>query len=206
MSELDRRMEPDAYIVSEIVSNDKFIRRHIKFDHTRPFEQRRRNFDTVSGVLGWGLAASIGVKMGNPGKEVWCLTGDGSLNFGSQALWSAVRYEVPIGIIVFNNGQYQANRLNQNRYKGRMLQTGKYIGVNLGHPDINYVRMAETYGLEGERIDEPADLAAALKRCQRAMREGRPYLIDVRIGTWDAGSDSTWFDFFSIGRNEPRKS
>jgi thiamine pyrophosphate-dependent acetolactate synthase large subunit-like protein len=113
---------------------------------------------------------------------------------------------VPIGIIVFNNGQYQANRLNQNRYKGRMLQTGKYIGVNLGHPDINYVRMAETYGLEGERIDEPADLAAALKRCQRAMREGRPYLIDVRIGTWDAGSDSTWFDFFSIGRNEPRKS
>jgi benzoylformate decarboxylase len=206
MSELDRRMESDAYIVSEIVSNDKFIRRHIKFDHTQPFEQRRRNFDTVSGILGWGLAASIGVKMGNPGKEVWCLTGDGSLNFGSQALWSAVRYEVPIGIIVFNNGQYQANRLNQNRYKGRMLQTGKYIGVNLGHPDINYVRMAETYGLEGERIDEPADLAAALKRCQRAMREGRPYLIDVRIGTWDAGSDSTWFDFFSIGRNEPRQS
>jgi len=206
MSELDRRMESDAYIVSEIVTNDIFIRRHIKFDHTRPFEQRRRNFDTVSGVLGWGLAASIGVKIGNPGKEVWCLTGDGSLNFGSQALWSAVRYEVPIGIIVFNNGQYQANRLNQNRYKGRMLQTGKYIGVNLGHPDISYVRMAETYGLEGERVDEPADLAAALKRCQHAMREGRPYLVDVRIGTWDAGSDSTWFDFFSIGRNEPRKS
>jgi benzoylformate decarboxylase len=206
MSELDRRMEPDAYIVSEIVSNDKFIRQHIKFDHTRPFERRRRNFDTVSGVLGWGLAASIGVKMGNPGKEVWCLTGDGSLNFGSQALWSAVRYEVPIGIIVFNNGQYQANRLNQNRYKGRMLQTGKYIGVNLGHPDISYVRMAETYGLEGERVDKPGDLAAALKRCQNAMREGRPYLVDVRIGTWDAGSDSTWFDFFSIGRNEPRKS
>ncbi|NOR66029.1 MAG: hypothetical protein GQ528_01580 [Woeseiaceae bacterium] len=206
MSELDRRMKSDAYIVSEIVTNDKFIRRHIKFDHTRPFEQRRRNFDTVSGILGWGLAASIGVKMGNPGKEVWCLTGDGSLNFGSQALWSAVRYEVPIGIIVFNNGQYQANRLNQNRYKGRMLQTGKYIGVNLGHPDISYVKMAETYGLEGERVDKPGDLAAALKRCQHAMREGRPYLVDVRIGTWDAGSDSTWFDFFSIGRNEPRQS
>jgi len=205
MSELDQRMEPDAYIVSEIVSNDKFIRRHIKFDHTRPFEQRRRNFDTVSGVLGWGLAASIGVKMGNPEKEVWCLTGDGSLNFGSQALWSAVRYEVPIGIIIFNNGQYQANRLNQNRYKGRMLQTGKYIGVNLGHPDISYVRMAETYGLEGERVDEPDDLAAALKRCQHAMRDGRPYLVDVRIGTWAAGSDSDWYDFFSVARNELRK-
>jgi len=206
LSELDRLMQADAYIVSEIVSNDKFIRRHISFDHTRPFGERRRNFDTVSGVLGWGIAAAIGVKMGNPGKEVWCLTGDGALNFGSQALWSAVRYEVPIGIIVFNNGQYQANRQNQNRYKGRMLETGKYIGVNLGHPDISYVKMAETYGMEGERVTKPDELAAALKRCQRAMRDGRPYLVDVRINNWGAGSDSNWYDFFSIARNEPRKS
>jgi len=206
MTELERRMEPDAYIVSEIVTNDVFIRRHVKFDHTQPFDKRRRNFDTVSGILGWGLAASIGVKMGNPEKEVWCLTGDGSLNFGSQALWSAVRYEVPIGIIVFNNGQYQANRHNQNRYKGRMLATGKYIGVNLGHPDISYVKMAETYGMEGERVEKPGALGAALKRSQDAMREGRPYLVDVKVGVWDSGSDSTWYDFFSIARNEPRKS
>jgi len=206
MSELDRRMAPDACIVSEIVTNDRYIRRHLTFDHAREFLQRRRNFDTVSGVLGWGLAASIGVKIGNPDKEVWCLTGDGSLNFGSQALWSAVRYEVPIGIVVFDNGQYQANRLNQNQYKGRMLETGKYIGVNLGHPDISYVRMAETYGMEGERVDKPADLAAALKRCQQAMREGRPYLVAVKIGIWAAGSDSSWYDFFSIAQNEARRS
>ena len=206
MSELDQRMAADAYVVSEIVTNDRFIRQHLSFDHTRPFDRRRRNFDTVSGVLGWGLAASIGVKIGNPRKEVWCLTGDGSLNFGNQALWSAVRYEVPIGIIVFNNGQYQANRLNQNRYKGRMLETGKYIGVDLGHPDISYVSMAKTYGLEGERIDKPGKIAAALQRCQRAMHDGRPYLVDVRIGNRGAGSDSDWYDFFSIARNEVRSS
>ena len=206
MSELDRRMAADAYVVSEIVTADIFVRRYLTFDHTRPFEQRRRSFDTVSGILGWGLAASIGVKIGNPDKEVWCLTGDGSLNFGSQALWSAVRYEVPIGIVVFNNGQYQANRHNQNRYEGRMLQTGKYIGVNLGHPDISYVKMAETYGMEGERVENPGDIAAALRRCQTAMREGRAYLVDVKLETWGDGSDSTWYDFFSIARNEPRKS
>ena len=160
----------------------------------------------MSGVLGWGLAASIGVKIGNPDKEVWCLTGDGSLNFGNQALWSAVRYEVPIGIVVFNNGQDQANRLNQNRYGGRMLETGKYIGVDLGHPDISYVRMAETYGLGDERVEKPADLAAALERCQQAMLEGRPYLVDVRIATWAKGSDSSWYDFFSVARREARKS
>ncbi|MFQ5548196.1 MAG: thiamine pyrophosphate-binding protein [Woeseia sp.] len=203
MAELDRLMAPDAYIVSELVTNDVFVRRYIGFDHTRAFDTRRRNFDTVAGVLGWGLAASIGVKIGNPGREVWCLTGDGSLNFGSQALWSAVRYEVPIGIVVFNNGQYQANRLNQNLYEGRMLQTGKYIGVSLGHPDISYVRMAQTYGMEGERVEEPDHIAAALKRCRAAMREGRPYLVDVGVDTWGAGSDSDWYDFFSIAGNEP---
>jgi benzoylformate decarboxylase len=206
LSELDRRMADDAYIVSEIVSNDKYIRRHVRIDHRRPFAERRRNFDTVSGVLGWGVAASIGVNMGNPTKEVWCLTGDGALNFGSQALWSAVRYEVPIGVIVFNNGQYQANRQNQNRYRGRMLDTGKYIGVNLGHPDVSYVKMAETYGMQGERVERPGDLAAALRRCQRAMHDGRPYLLDVKIENWGAGSDSDWFDFFSIAKNEPRRS
>jgi thiamine pyrophosphate-dependent acetolactate synthase large subunit-like protein len=206
MSELDRRMAADAYVVSEIVTSDRVIRQHLTFDHTRPFGQRRRNFDTVSGVLGWGLAASIGVKIGNPDKEVWCLTGDGSLNFGSQALWSAVRYEVPIGIIVFNNGQYQANRLNQNLYKGRMLDTGKYIGVDLGHPDISYVSMANSYAMEGERVDKPGEIAAALQRCRNAMGDGRPYLVDVRIGSWGEGSDSGWYDFFSIARNEVRKS
>ena len=206
MLELDRRMQPDAYIVSEIVTNDKFIRQHLKFDHTKPFDQRRRNFDTVSGVLGWGLAAAIGVKMGNPEKEVWCLTGDGSLNFGSQALWTAVRYEVPIGIIVFNNGEYQANRLNQNKYRGRMQQTGKYIGVNLGHPEISYVRMADAYGMDGERITQPAKLADALRRCQRAVHEGRPYLVDVEIAAWGEGSDSDWYDFFSIAGNKPRQN
>jgi thiamine pyrophosphate-dependent acetolactate synthase large subunit-like protein len=87
-----------------------------------------------------------------------------------------------------------------------MLQTGKYIGVNLGHPDISYVKMAETYGLEGERVGRPGDLAAALKRCQDAMREDRPYLVDVRIDTWGAGSDSSWYDFFSIARNQPRQT
>jgi len=198
MTELDRAMAEDAYIVSEIVSNDRYIRQYLSFDHGQEFAARRRNFDTVSGVLGWGVAASIGVKMGNPGKEVWCLSGDGSLNFGSQAMWSAVRYEVPIGIVVFNNGQYQANRLNQNLYQGRMLATGKYIGVNLGHPDISYVRMAEAYGMEGERVEQPGALAAALRRCRDAMGEGRPYLVDVGVGTWGAGHDSAWYDHFAI--------
>ena len=204
--ELDRQMESDAYIVSEVVTSDDHIRRSVTFDHKAAPDERRRNFDTTGGILGWGCAAAIGVKIGNPDKEVWCLTGDGAFNFGSQALWSATRYEVPIGFIVFNNGEYQANRRNSGLYQGRMAATGKFLGVNLGHPDINYVSIADAYGIEGERIEGPAGLASAIRRCKRAMADGRPYLVDVIIERRFDGKDSDWYEFFSVARKIPRQT
>jgi benzoylformate decarboxylase len=204
--ELDRQMESDAYVVSEVVTSDDHIRRQVTFDHKVAPDKRRKNFDTTGGILGWGCSASIGVKIGNPDKEVWCLTGDGAFNFGSQALWSATRYEVPVGFIVFNNGEYQANRKNSGLYQGRMAETGKFFGVNLGHPDINYVSMADAYGIEGERIEDPAGLAGAIQRCKRAMADGRPYLVDVVIERRFDGKDSDWYEFFSVARNIPRQT
>jgi benzoylformate decarboxylase len=198
MMELDKVMEPDAEIVSELITSDAHPRRYLTFDHTVPPAQRRRQHYTTAGILGWGVGAAIGAKIGNPHKEVWCLMADGCFNFGSQALWSAARYEVPVGVVIFNNGQYQANRLNQNAYKGRIFETGHYVGVDLGNPDIDYVKMAGAYGIEGERISDPRKLAAALRRCKRAMQDGRPYVVDVRIKTYGHGSDSEYFDFYSV--------
>jgi thiamine pyrophosphate-dependent acetolactate synthase large subunit-like protein len=70
-------------------------------------------------------------------------------------------------VVIFNNGQYQANRQNQNLYRGRMFQAGKYIGVNLGHPDIDHVKIAEGYGVEAERVAAPG----ACPRRYRAASE-----------------------------------
>jgi benzoylformate decarboxylase len=198
MIELDRVMEPDAEVVSELITSDPYPRRYLKFDHTVPPERRRKQYYTTSGILGWGVGAAIGTKIGKPDKEVWCLTGDGCFNFGSQALWSAARYEVPIGVVVFNNGEYQANRMAQNAYQGRIRQTGHYVGVNLRHPDIDYVKMAGAYGIEGESVSDPEKVAAALNRCKKAMQDGRAYVVDVRIQRYFEGSDSEHYDHFSI--------
>ena len=206
MIELDRVMEPNAEVVSELIMSDAYPRRYLNFDHTKPPAERRRQYYTTSGILGWGVAAAIGTKIGNPDKEVWCLTGDGCFNFGSQALWSATRYEVPIGVVIFNNGEYQANRFGQNNYKGRIHKTGKYIGVNLRHPDIDYVKMAGAYDIEGESVSDPKKLAAALARCKSAMQDGRPYLVDVRIKRYFDGADTDWHDFYSVARGIPRQT
>ncbi|MBL4802391.1 MAG: thiamine pyrophosphate-binding protein [Emcibacter sp.] len=152
MIELNKVIDKSAYIVAELVTSDRFSRRYLDYDHTQDVAERRRNFSTTSGILGWGVGAAVGTKIGNPDKEVWCLIGDGSFNFGSQGLWSASRYEVPVGFVIFNNGQYQANRINSALLKGRMYETGKYIGVDIGHPAIDHVKLAGAYGVEGERV------------------------------------------------------
>lgn len=207
MRELNAVMADDAAIVSEVVSSDQYLRYYLDIDHRKPTAMRRRNFDTTGGVLGWGVAAAIGVKIGNPQHETWCLTADGALNFGAQALWTAARYEVPIGIVVFNNGQYQSNRRFLHWYGRRAAETGQYPGVNLGHPDIDHVALAKAYGVEGESVDDPALLAAALKRAARAIRsEGRAYLVDVRIEKRYGGAHSDWFDFFSVAKGKGRDS
>lgn len=199
MLEINKAAATDADIVSEVVSSDQYLRYYLDIDHRVPAEERRRNFDTTGGVLGWGLPAAIGTKIARPERETWCVLGDGAFNFSSQALWSAARYQVPLAIVIFNNGQYQSNRRFLHWYGGRAAATGKYIGVQLGSPDIDYRAMAAAYGIEAERVDEPDAIADALARAARAIRrEGRPYLVDVRIERRYGGADSTWFDSFSV--------
>lgn len=119
-SELDKVMSSDACIVQEMVTSLDQAQNYLAIDCNTPYEQRRRAYGTTSGILGWGIPAAVGIAIGNPGKEIWCVSGDGSFNFGLQGLWSASRYDAPIAYVILNNGQYQANRLNMSKYPGRM--------------------------------------------------------------------------------------
>ena len=134
------------------------------------------------------------------------LVGDGSFQFGVQALWSAARYEVPIAIFVFNNHSYQANRLALHKYGGRAAATGKYIGSYLGSPTIDNVKIAQGYGVDGEHVREPEALGSAIDRCLAIVASGRPYVVDVSIQPRFSGAGSTWHAAFSIGRGQPRES
>jgi len=196
--ELDRAMASDANLVLEVVTSFDIAQDCLTIDGNVPYEQRRRAFGTSSGVLGWGLAAAIGVALGRPGRETWCMLGDGCANFGIQALWTAARYAAPIAYVVVNNGQYQANRMNMVRYPGRMAATGHYPGVSLSHPEIDFVSLATGYGVAAEVVADPGELPTAFARAKAAMAEGRPYLIDVRVKTRFGNFDPDWHGRFSI--------
>lgn len=207
-SELNRRLDSDAIVVSELVTSEPLLKSHLELRTGSPGGQGtgRRNFTSRGGVLGWGVAAAIGAKIARPDRQVAALVGDGSFQFGVQSLWSAVRYEVPVAVIIWNNGGYQANRRFLHAYGGRAAVTGKYVGASLGSPDIDHVAIARGYGVEGEAIDDPAALGSALDRCLGTVASGRPYVLDVRIERRFGGADSTWHDFFSVARRQPRSS
>jgi thiamine pyrophosphate-dependent acetolactate synthase large subunit-like protein len=99
--------------------------------------------------------------------------------------------------VVWNNRNYQTVRTNFAIYNGRMKSTGKYPGMYLGDPDIDFVKLAESQGVRGERVTEGSALNAALTRGIRATRDGNPYLIEVVIARVGPGADSTWYQKYS---------
>jgi benzoylformate decarboxylase len=206
MVEVNRALEPDAIAVTELITAEFSFPSYFDIDHERKEDERRRNLTSCGGVLGWGVPAALGAKIAKPGRQVAALVGDGSLQFGIQALWTASRYEIPIAIIVYNNGEYQANRRYLNAYGRRAAATGKYIGCSLGAPAIDNVALANGYGVEGERVEDPGKLPEALARCLRAVSDGRAYLLDVKVERLFGGADSNWYDFFSVAKETPRVS
>ncbi len=206
MVEVNRALEPDAIAVTELITAEFYLPAYFDIDHTRKESERRRNFTSCGGVLGWGVPAALGAKIAKPDRQVVALVGDGSLQFGIQALWTASRYEIPIAIIVWNNGEYQANRRYLHAYGRRAAATGKYVGCSLGAPAIDNVALAKGYGVEGERVEDPGNLPEALARCLRAVGDGRPYLLDVKVERLFGGADSNWYDFFSVAKGKPRMS
>ena len=148
--------------------------------------------------LGWGVGAAMGAKLALPDREVVCSIGDGALMYSASGFWTQARYEIPVLTIVSNNRNYQTVRHAYHRYRGRMVERNRYTGMYLGDPDIDFVQLAVSQGVAGERVERGAELDAALRRGRDAVRDGRPYLIEVSVARVGGGADSTWHQQFSL--------
>ena len=69
----------------------------------------------------------------------------------------------------------------------------------------DFARLAESQGVKGERVADPGDLEAALKRGIAATRDGKPYLVEVAISRLGGGADSTWHESFNLAEKRKRK-
>jgi thiamine pyrophosphate-dependent acetolactate synthase large subunit-like protein len=166
----------------------------------------KQYFGTGPNVLGWGMAAAFGVKLARPDQPVVSVVGDGSFCFsGPQPLWSQARYKAPIMNIVLNNRSYNNERNRIWHYGGRQFKTGRDMTCYMGSPDVDYAKAAAAFGVEGENVKEPTELKAAIARGQRAVAEGRPYLLDIDTYRDGIGAASTWHPPFSLADKRSRR-
>jgi benzoylformate decarboxylase len=185
-------LDKNAIIVSENLTG--------KFDSFRfGFrEDEQMHLGNSGSSLGWGVGAAIGAKLAAPDRQVVSSIGDGSVMYSASGFWTQARYHIPILTVVWNNRNYQTVRHAYHEYGGRMVKSGKYAGMYLGDPDIDFVKLAESQGVSGERVASGNDLRAALKRGMAATRDGKPYLVEVIISRYGGGAESTWHETFNL--------
>jgi benzoylformate decarboxylase len=148
------------------------------------------------GSLGFGVGAAIGAKIA-VGRErpVVLNLGDGALGYSAAGFWTMARYNTALLAVVSNNESYQIVRHNwaKDMPDSKMVRDGKYPGLYLSAPAVDYVGLARAQGVEGESVTTLKELEPALRRgLERTTRDNRPYLIDVTVSREGIGAESTW--------------
>jgi acetolactate synthase-1/2/3 large subunit len=124
-----------------------------------------------SGSMGYGLAAAVAAKLVHPDRIAVCFTGDGDFVMSSPELATAVRYDLPIVILLVNNGMYATIRMHQERQF-----PGRVIGTDLENPD--FPELARAYGAHAERVGRTEDFGAAF---ERALASGKPAVLELPV-------------------------
>jgi benzoylformate decarboxylase len=169
---MDRLFEKDLLIVNESPTSKDLLMANFRFSPGRDYFS-----NSSGGYLGWGLGAAIGAKLAAPKRRVVACLGDGSTMFGLQGLWTLAKYRIPLLVVVFNNRAYMAVK-NQFRGSEERIRIAAEMGAEIAGPEINFARLAETFGIFGERVDHPDAIEPALKR---ALEQNGPALVDVVI-------------------------
>ena len=124
-----------------------------------------------SGSMGYGLPAAVAAQLVHPDRTVVCFTGDGDFVMSSPELATAVQYDLPIVVLLVNNGMYATIRMHQERQF-----PGRVIGTDLENPD--FPALARAYGAHGERVERTEDFEAAF---ERALASGKPSVLELPV-------------------------
>ncbi len=157
-------------IVDETISASAGLRQFLAADDACSF------FGMRGGGIGWGLPAAIGIQLALPDRRVLALIGDGSALYNCQALWTAAHERLAIAFLILNNGSYRILKQRLHALRGHAAQVGRYVGMDLMDPPIDFVGLARSFGLRAERVDKLPDVSRALSA---ALAAPEPSLIEV---------------------------
>lgn len=144
--------------------------------------------------MGYGLPAAIGAAFAGDGKEVICLTGDGSLQMNIQELQTIKNYDLPLKLFVYNNGGYLSIKLTQ-----KAFFNGNFVGSEAGSgivlPDLE--KLAAAYGLPFRRFRNNAE---AEKYLPGVLSHSGPVIVEVMTDPFEVLSPKVASKQLSDGR------
>jgi acetolactate synthase-1/2/3 large subunit len=159
--------DADTYITSDVGQHQMWAAQYYRFD-----EPRRWINSGGLGTMGVGLPYAMGIKLAKPDSEVFCITGEGSIQMCIQELSTCLQYNTPVKIVSLNN-----------RYLGMVRQwqeieySGRYSHSYMDAlPD--FVKLAEAYGHVGMLIERPQDVEPALREARKL--KDRTVFLDFR--------------------------
>jgi benzoylformate decarboxylase len=169
MQTLAEERPADSILVEESPSSRKTMQAYLAIERPNSF------FTCASGGLGHSMPASVGIALAEssraPARRVIGLFGDGSAMYSIQSLWTAADLNLPMTIVIVNNGGYAALSEFTAHFNIKQL-----IGTKL--PGLDFVGLAHAMGCDGARVDRAQGLAPALRH---ALLSPGPFVLDVVV-------------------------
>lgn len=166
---IDEHAANDAIFTIETGTSAIWASNHISFH-----SNRRIMGSFNHGSMAVGLPAAIGASFGNPNREVWSISGDGAFNMAMQDFITAVKYELPVKILVLNNSELSFVKIE-------MEEAGLAPALKaLDQENINFAGYARLCGGEGVRVEKAEDVEKAILQ---AKASNKPFIIDAVVNS-----------------------
>jgi len=151
---------------------------HCYFERVGALKNTSGYFAHRGWALGWGLNCAIGVKLAWPERPVLALIGDGSALYGIQGLWTAAHYRIPVTFVLCNNTEYKILKDCAQVLKLPAACAGRFEGLDVISPAIDYVGLAQSLGVAARRVSEPDELSQSVRQ---SLAGDAPQLIEVAV-------------------------
>ena len=164
LRELEKAMPEDAMVTTDIGNICSVANSYLRFRRAGSF------FAAMSfGNCGYAYPTAIGARVARPDRPAVAYVGDGAWGMSLQETLTAVREAIPVTAVVFNNGQWGAEKKNQVDF-----YADRYVGTNLDNP--SFAGIAEAMGADGIRVDHPDQVGDALTT---ATSSGRATVLEI---------------------------
>lgn len=162
MKILSEKLPPAAVICLDVGENQWWFGRNFLM------KQQRFTMSGYLGTMGFGFPAAIAAKLAYPEKQVICITGDGGFSQAMADFVTAVKYDLPMVVLIMNNRQLGMIQVEQ------LMENYPNFGTDLHNPD--FAAYADACGGAGIRVEQPGDLAGAVGK---ALSMNLPVIVDV---------------------------